>query len=270
MSRFDRGPQQGAPAPARRAVCAGLAAIYAAPARAAAPAGLGAPPAGAHLEVYKDGRVVEYVDLSIGLSRYALGRDAGSCEIALEHPSCSRRHAEIERAADGGLSVMDLGSAQGTFLDGAPKPLAARARTALRHGSRLEFGASTRSFVVRLPAAAAQRAEAAAPPPLSADAKKKRLWGGGAAKRDRAGTSEAARDREAANLERWGAAAGALGGGDGRSDKFLALMGAKKRKVDAPSSTAAAAAERQSAIHAALERDFDRARSRGFGRRGLG
>jgi len=235
-SRFDRG----GPAPP--------------PASPPAP-----PPApqkrGSHyLEVYKDKTVIDTIDLS-GLSTYTLGRDADACEIPLEHASCSRRHARLERQADGSVWIEDLGSAQGTYVDGAPEPIAPRRRTALAPGASLCFGRSTRTYVVRAPGAATK-------PKLSGDDKRKRLWGG--AKRDRPGASEADRDRESSNLERWGAAAGALGDA-ARSDKFLALMGAKKHKVAAAPAGDAARSE----VLAKLEDQFETARRRGYGSRGL-
>ena len=230
MSRFDRGGPAPAPLPAPQK-------------------------RGSHfLEVFKDKAVIDTIDLS-GLSTYTLGRDADACEIPLEHASCSRRHARLERQADGSVWVEGLGSAQGTYVDGAPEPLAPRRRTALAPGASLCFGRRTRTSVVRAPGAATK-------PKLSGDDKRKRLWGG--AKRDRPGASEADRDRESSNLERWGAAAGALGDA-ARSDKFLALMGAKKHKVAAAPAGDAA----RSDVLAKLEDQFETARRRGYGARGL-
>ena len=211
--------------------------------------------------MYKDRSVLEVIDLSSGLSSYTLGRTG---DIVLEHASCSRQHAKVERDGDGALWVTDLNSAQGTFLDGSLEPLRVGARTQLHDGSTLCFGKSTRSYVVRLPGSDAPKTTT-----LSADDKKKRLWGGGS-KRDRAGASEADRDREAHNLQRWGAAAGALGD-SARSDKFLKLMGAKKHKVDKVDASAAPdVASRQSDVFDKLAEQHDAARFRGFGRRGLG
>lgn len=54
-----------------------------------------------------------------------IGRDA-ACDLALASPTISRRHAVIARVADG-YQVLDVGSANGTFLNGArisaPMPL---------------------------------------------------------------------------------------------------------------------------------------------------
>ncbi|HVU92872.1 MAG TPA: FtsK/SpoIIIE domain-containing protein, partial [Jatrophihabitans sp.] len=46
-----------------------------------------------------------------------VGRDAG-CDLVLSDPDVSRRHAEI--AVDGSITVRDLGSTNGTYLDGVP------------------------------------------------------------------------------------------------------------------------------------------------------
>lgn len=52
-----------------------------------------------------------------GRSGLTLGRDSGSCELVIDDPSVSRRHVRIELAGDR-LQVTDLGSKNGTLLDG--------------------------------------------------------------------------------------------------------------------------------------------------------
>ena len=47
---------------------------------------------------------------------HAIGRDHRSA-ICLTHPTVSRRHAEIEILAEGGVIVRDLGSTNGSWLD---------------------------------------------------------------------------------------------------------------------------------------------------------
>ena len=51
------------------------------------------------------------------LQQAVIGRDP-SCDVHLDHPSVSRRHAEIRRQPDGSFVIRDLGSANGTFVDG--------------------------------------------------------------------------------------------------------------------------------------------------------
>ncbi len=50
--------------------------------------------------------------------RHHLGRDAG-VDISIPHPSVSRRHAALERR-DGLWYLLDLGSKNGTLIDGRP------------------------------------------------------------------------------------------------------------------------------------------------------
>ena len=59
-------------------------------------------------------------------------------------PELSRRHARVSRGSDGGLTIEDLGSANGTFVNGAPT----REKT-LEHGDRIKIGASQFIFLVR-------------------------------------------------------------------------------------------------------------------------
>ena len=61
-----------------------------------------------------DGRVVQELMLSPGVT--TIGRLPGSA-LVLSHPSVSRRHAEISLQADG-LVLTDLGSSEGTFVEG--------------------------------------------------------------------------------------------------------------------------------------------------------
>jgi ABC transport system ATP-binding/permease protein len=60
----------------------------------------------------------EQVPLEYG--EYVMGR-SGECDIILEETNISRRHARLEVGEDG-LWIMDLGSANGTQLEGTPLP----------------------------------------------------------------------------------------------------------------------------------------------------
>jgi diguanylate cyclase (GGDEF)-like protein len=66
-----------------------------------------------------------------------VGRD-GDCGIRIEDPGLSRRHLRLFRR-DRGVYVEDLGSANGTFVDGAPLLSVQR----LRDGSRILAGSGT-------------------------------------------------------------------------------------------------------------------------------
>jgi putative serine protease PepD len=67
--------------------------------------------------------------------RLVIGRAADS-GLVLDDPEVSRAHAEILRTADGGLELRDLGSANGTFVDGVPITGPVR----LYGGERLQIG----------------------------------------------------------------------------------------------------------------------------------
>ena len=211
-----------------------------------------------------------------------MGRDTDACDLPLEHASCSRRHARLAVDARGGVLLEDLGSAQGTFLDGTSTPLAALERVRLKEGASVAFAADPRRYVYRsgaapasatapapaapradvrtgaqapAPASGAAQAPAAAPQadataqaPLDADAKRKKLWG--APKKDA--------------LEKWGEAAGSLGGA--RGDKFLKLLGGAKHGATAKKRKAESKPEQD------LERQYESARRRGgaWNRQGLG
>lgn len=51
-------------------------------------------------------------------ARVFAGRDPAACQLAHMDPTLSRRHAEIWLASDGQTYVRDLGSANGTWVDG--------------------------------------------------------------------------------------------------------------------------------------------------------
>jgi len=243
MSRFDRGPAAAADATPRP-----------------------------RFDVYDGDALIETIRLTEG--SHCLGRDTDACDIGLEHASCSRRHARLAVDARGGVLIEDLGSAQGTFLDGASTPLAALERVRLKEGASVTFAADPRRYVYRCRApassatapataapgadargapapalAAAPRADSAtAPAPLDAAAKRKKLWG--APKKDA--------------LEKWGEAAGSLGGA--RGDKFLKLLGGAKHGATAKKRKA------EDATKDDLERQYENARRRGgaWNRQGLG
>lgn len=67
--------------------------------------------------------------------RLVLGRDAGRCQLVLEHALISREHAAFETDEHGCVFVRDLGSTQGTFVNGNPVTT-----QQLRHGDTVGFG----------------------------------------------------------------------------------------------------------------------------------
>jgi len=73
--------------------------------------------------------------LEVGAGGLTLGRTQ-EADLALEDDSVSRRHARLELAAKGDLMVFDLGSRNGTLVNGARVEAAP-----LRDGDRLVLGA---------------------------------------------------------------------------------------------------------------------------------
>src|SRR5205085_9871659 len=85
-----------------------------------------------------DDRVSPMLALRLGVSRLGLrpgvveiGRDL-TCTVSLDDPRVSRRHARIVVEPDGAAAIEDLGSRNGTTLNG--RALAPQARTPLTAG----------------------------------------------------------------------------------------------------------------------------------------
>jgi hypothetical protein len=78
-----------------------------------------------------------------GPGPWTIGRSQEN-EIVIPDPNVSRRHARLSRA-DNGFIVEDLGSTNGTLLDGAPID-----RERIDSGDELTFGQSTARFVRRI------------------------------------------------------------------------------------------------------------------------
>ncbi|RME24906.1 MAG: FHA domain-containing protein, partial [Candidatus Zixiibacteriota bacterium] len=72
-------------------------------------------------------------DLAPG--RYILGR-RDECDLCVPDRTVSRKHAEIEVAPDNHCFVTDLGSHNGTTLNGAP----VTTRVELKPGQKISFG----------------------------------------------------------------------------------------------------------------------------------
>jgi len=88
-------------------------------------------------------------------SSYLAGRDPSVCDIRLLHPSISKQHAVLQYRnkqldGDGGVAVtpylMDLGSTNGTFLNG--ERLEAARYVELLEKDVVKFGESSREFVM--------------------------------------------------------------------------------------------------------------------------
>lgn len=97
-----------------------------------------------------------------GVERLVVGR-APTCDLVLDDPSVSERHAQVRRTA-GGFELIDLRSAQGTTVDGAP----VRGPVAPSDGARVRVGQVELTFVD--PRSRASASAAAAPSRVDAAA----------------------------------------------------------------------------------------------------
>ncbi len=78
--------------------------------------------------------------------RMGRGRDCEMRPVGIGDTSVSRMHAEIEFRADGGVVIRDLGSRNGTLLNGS----AIEDECPLRLGDRVKLGASGPEFLIEL------------------------------------------------------------------------------------------------------------------------
>jgi len=99
--------------------------------------------------------------LAIG-DELVIGREAGTEGSLGDDHEVSRRHARVIRGEDGRLAIEDLGSRNGTFVNGER----VHGRRALNAGDSVRIGSTTMQLHGREPAAAAPpaAAPAAAPP----------------------------------------------------------------------------------------------------------
>ncbi|CAN5738433.1 hypothetical protein BH20ACT11_BH20ACT11_03470 [soil metagenome] len=101
-------------------------------------------------QAWREGLARETVELTIGQETqilegngpWTVGR-AEDNDIVIPDPNISRRHARLERH-DSGFAVEDLGSTNGTLLDGAPI-----GRERIDDGDEITFGHTPTTFNVR-------------------------------------------------------------------------------------------------------------------------
>ena len=86
-------------------------------------------------------------DIRLGARPLVLGADP-RCDVVLDDPSVSRRHAALERRA-GAVMLTDLGSTNGTFVNG--RRLTSGVAFALSPGDRVALGALAFRFVSPAP-----------------------------------------------------------------------------------------------------------------------
>jgi len=111
------------------------------------PSWAGKPPTGLHLDVLKDGKLIQ--KLMIDEKRcYLFGRNSQMNDFTIDHNSCSRVHSALVYHKN--LSrcfLVDLGSTHGTFIGNVL--LERHKPTQLPIDSRFHFGASTRQYIIR-------------------------------------------------------------------------------------------------------------------------
>ncbi|CAH8644269.1 unnamed protein product [Schistosoma mattheei] len=107
----------------------------------------GKPPPGLHLDVLKDGKLIQKLIID-EKSCYFFGRNKQLCDFAVDHQSCSRVHAVLvwhkflSRAF-----LIDLGSVHGTFI--GKIRLEPHKPQQVPIDSEIHFGASTRVYIIR-------------------------------------------------------------------------------------------------------------------------
>jgi anti-anti-sigma factor len=88
-------------------------------------------------------------------SRFLIGRDQ-SCQLRLGSPMVSKLHAAIERRDEGGIVLLDLGSANGTLVNGR---LLRSKDAQLNEGDRIQIGPIVATLTVGRPRAEPTRVD---------------------------------------------------------------------------------------------------------------
>jgi len=73
------------------------------------------------LEIIKDGVPVDEKDISYK-PFILLGKYPDLCDIVMEHPTISRKHAVIQHKNNGEIFLYDLKSSHGTFVNNKQLP----------------------------------------------------------------------------------------------------------------------------------------------------
>ena len=87
------------------------------------------------------------LDPGVPDGRLVLGRDAAECQILLRRGNVSKEHAELRPGQDGGWILLDLGSQNGTWVEG--KRLPSGVTVDLVPGRKLSFAAYPVLFLSR-------------------------------------------------------------------------------------------------------------------------
>merc|ERR1712224_912312 len=100
------------------------------------------------LEVFKSDKKIALIRRCSRSKAVVFGRHKTLADVPLQHPSISRQHAVLLHGQSGNMYLMDLGSSHGTFVN--KHRLEKEQRECLREGDEIRFGASSRTYVVRL------------------------------------------------------------------------------------------------------------------------
>lgn len=111
------------------------------------PSWAGKPPPGLHLDVMKDGKMIQKLMVDEKKS-YLFGRNNKLCDFTIDHASCSRVHACLvwHKNLDRPF-LIDNGSTHGTYI--GQIRLEPKKPTQVHIDSTLAFGASTRTYTIR-------------------------------------------------------------------------------------------------------------------------
>eukprot|EP01017_Pseudomicrothorax_dubius_P041810 TRINITY_DN6742_c0_g1_i2.p1 TRINITY_DN6742_c0_g1~~TRINITY_DN6742_c0_g1_i2.p1 ORF type:complete len:201 (+),score=55.54 TRINITY_DN6742_c0_g1_i2:90-692(+) len=77
---------------------------------------------------------------------YSIGRLKSAADIVIEHISISRKHAKVTVSKKGSLSIEDLNSANGTYVDG--KKIGVNQIVILRPGAQIILGECNDSITI--------------------------------------------------------------------------------------------------------------------------
>ena len=94
-------------------------------------------------QILKNGTIINTVSVG-GKDLVMIGRNADTCDIALDHPSVSRHHIAVQFKEDGCAYVFDM-STHGTRLN--KRQLKSRVYARLRVGDVLQVGQSSRLLI---------------------------------------------------------------------------------------------------------------------------
>eukprot|EP00898_Chlorokybus_atmophyticus_P000979 jgi/Chlat1/1882/Chrsp145S02202 len=178
------------------------------------------------LDALKSGTLVDSHAIDNN-AHVVLGRSPQIADIVLDHASIRhvRQHAALVHKRDGGVALIDLNSAHGTFVDGTR--IEPDTAVDLNTKCTITFGASTREYRLRREEPIRKNTSGGPRLPLSTEDKKKLLWG---SKKQAAAASTEPADEVPGN-SRWDSV---QFDDPERSMKFKKLMGIKASSSSHP------------------------------------